>query len=69
LNARFHSTPLGKERDFPACFQPDNARRRKRWQLDSNRPEERLVRDPAPVQPVEPFFTKKWRPSEIELVR
>ena len=32
-------------------FRPDQARRRERGQLDSNRSEERLVHDPAPLQP------------------
>jgi hypothetical protein len=31
--------------------------------------EKGLVRDPAPLQPLEPFFAKTWRPSEVELVR
>ena len=27
-----------------------------------------VVRDPSPFSPLESFFDKSWRPSEIELV-
>ena len=48
---------------------PGAARGRRARQLDPDRPGEGLVHPPAPLQPAaEPFFTKEWRPSEIEPV-
>ena len=51
-------------------LRPDAARRREARQLDPDRcPDKGWFTILRLYSPLEPFFTKKWRPSEIELVK
>ena len=51
-------------------FGPTQPEGHQAWQLDSNRyPNKGWNTILRLYSPLEPFFTKKWRPSEIELVK
>lgn len=58
-----YAVELGRQQEFYS------ARRRAARQLDSDRSQEGILCVILRLySPLEPFFTKEWRPSEIELV-
>ena len=59
-----------RRRLHDGLLRPDAARGREARQLDSDRcPSKGWFMILRLYSPLEPFFTKAWRPSEIELVR